>query len=144
MRIEHRLPTVTEFMELRAQTDWGVPEKQTVEATLNRSFSGAVVVEDGQTIAMTRTVGDGCLIIYIQDVVIASSHRRQGVGRLLLEALLEQLSKTCLADCTVGLFAAVGQTGFYENLGFNIRGNAAYGPGMHGTLSDLAKRETAA
>jgi len=139
VKIEHRLPTVAEFIELRAQTDWGVPEPHVVEAVLDKSFSGIVAMDGKQTIGMARTVGDGHLILYIQDVIITASYRKQGVGRRLIEALLTALDENCSKDCTVGLFAAIGQTDFYEKLGFSERGNKAYGPGMHGTLSELAK-----
>jgi len=139
MKIEHRLPTVSEFIKLRAQTDWGVPDAKLVEQVLERSFSGCVAIEDGQVIGMARTVGDGHLILYIQDVIISPEHRRQGIGQALMKALLCELEKTCSLSCTIGLFAAIGQAGFYEDLGFSPRGNSAYGPGMHGTLSELAK-----
>ena len=139
VKIEHRLPTVAEFIKLRSQTDWGVPEPHVVAAVLNRSFSGIVAIDGVQTIGMARTVGDGHLILYIQDVIIAAAYRKQGVGRRLIEALLAALDENCAKDCTVGLFAAIGQTAFYGKLGFSERGNKAYGPGMHGTLSELAK-----
>ena len=139
MKIEHRLPTAAEFIELRSQTDWVVPELSIAETVLKRSFSGVVAIDGGQAIAMARTVGDGHLIIYIQDVIVSTSHRKQGVGKRLMTALLTSLDDVCSPQCTVGLFAAIGQSGFYEKFGFNERGNTAYGPGMHGTLSELAK-----
>ena len=139
MKIEHRMPTSEEFIKLRSQTDWGVPELSIVNTVLKRSFSGVVAIDGQQVIGMARTVGDGHLILYIQDVIISASHRKQGVGRRLLEALLSALDENCAKDCTIGLFAAVGQTDFYKKLGFHERGNKAYGPGMQGTLSELAK-----
>lgn len=144
LTIEHRLPTPAEFIALRSQTDWGVPDDEATEAVLAHSFSGVVAVEAGEAVGMARTVGDGCLILYIQDVVIASSHRSKGLGRKLLQALLDEAAKSCLPSCTIGLFAATGQTGFYEKLGFGTRKHPAYGPGMHATLSTLAKAGRAA
>ena len=143
-KIEHRLPTVSEFITLRAETNWGIPDHVTVETVLDRSFSGVVAVEGGKVIGMVRTVGDGCLILYIQDVIISASHRSQGIGRFLIQALLDEATNTCSPNCTVGLFAATGQAGFYEKLGFGIRNKPGYGPGMHATLSDLAKSRGAA
>lgn len=144
IQIEHRLPTTEEFIALRAQTDWGVPDRMATESVLRHSFSGVVALQDDKAVGMARTVGDGCLILYIQDVVISASHRAQGLGQSLVQALLDEAVKTCLPNCTIGLFAAVGQDGFYEKLGFGIRPNPAYGPGMQATLSDLAKSHDAA
>ena len=142
--IEQRLPTPIEFRSLRGQTDWGVPDIEATETVLKYSFSGVVAVDHGTVVGMARTVGDGCLILYIQDVVIAAPYRSQGLGRALIQALLNEASKTCLPSCTVGLFAAKGQAAFYEKLGFGVRHNPAYGPGMHGELSKLAKSRGAA
>ena len=144
VKIEHRLPTASEFIKLRSQTDWGVPSEETTKTVLQHSFSGVVAVENNEAVGMARTVGDGCLILYIQDVVIAAPHRSKGLGRTLLQALLEESAKSCSSSCTVGLFAATGQTGFYEKLGFGTRNHPAYGPGMHGVLSELAKAGSAA
>jgi len=102
-------------------------------------LSGVMALDENEPIGMARTVGDGHLILYIQDVVVASSYRKQGIGQRLIRDLLETLKTNCSLDCTIGLFAAIGQSGFYEGLGFSARGNSAYGPGMHGRLSDLAK-----
>lgn len=142
--IEHRLPSVSEFRALRAQTGWGVPDRATSEIVLSRSYSGIVAIENGLVVGMLRTVGDGCLILYIQDVIVSTSHRSQGIGRVLLQSLFEAASEFCLPDCTIGLFAATGQAGFYEKLGFATRNHPAYGPGMHAPLSKLAKLDSAA
>ncbi len=144
IEIQYRLPTPSEFRALRTETDWGVPDHAVTEAVLAHSFSGIVALDDGKMVGMARTVGDGCLILYIQDVVIASSHRGQGIGRALLRALLQEAAKTCLPSCTIGLFAAAGQAEFYEKLGFGTRKPPAYGPGMHAALSELAKASHAA
>jgi ribosomal protein S18 acetylase RimI-like enzyme len=144
VEIEHRLPNVSEFMALRGETDWGVPNESATELVLSRSFSGVVATENGKAVGMARTVGDGCLILYIQDVIVAPSHRSTGIGRLLIRSLLLESSKSCLPSCTIGLFAATGQSGFYEKLGFGTRNNPAYGPGMHAPLSKLAKHINAA
>ena len=144
MRLEHRLPTASEYTSLRAETDWGVPAHRVVETLLKRSFSGVVAIENDRVIGMARTVGDGCVILYIQDVIVTASHRARGVGLALIQGLLNEAAQTCLPDCTIGLFAAIGQDGFYSKLGFSTRNNPAYGPGMHGTLSELAKCENGA
>jgi GNAT superfamily N-acetyltransferase len=144
VEIQHRLPTPSEFRSLRAQTDWGVPDYADTEKVLAHSFSGILAVENGGAIGMARTVGDGCLILYIQDVIIAESNRSQGLGRTLLQGLIDEAAKTCSPSCTVGLFAATGQSGFYKKLGYGTRNPPAYGPGMQATLSELAKANGAA
>ena len=144
MRLEHRLPTASEFIALRTETDWGVPDRKAVETLLKRSYSGVVAINDDTVIGVARTVGDGCVILYIQDVIVTASHRSKGIGQQLIQALLDKAAQTSLPDCTVGLFAAIGQEGFYTKLGFSTRNSPRYGPGMHAELSALAKAGGAA
>jgi len=47
-------------------------------------------------------------------------------------------------DCRIGLFAAEDQDRFYKRLGFTSRPEIGFGPGMHATLSELAKPSNAA
>lgn len=144
LRIENRLPTVSEFQLLRGEANWGVPDQETTKKVLKNTFSGVVAIKDDAVVGMARTVGDGCLILYVQDVIIASSYRASGIGRTLLTSLLDDAYKSCLPSCTIGLFAATNQSGFYRKLGFSERSNPFYGPGMHAKLSDLAKANSEA
>lgn len=142
--IEARLPTVSEFTALRRETRWGTPDPIITKTVLKRSFSGVVATDQNKVIGMARTVGDGCLILYIQDVVVTAPHRSKGVGRALIRAVIDEALTSCLPSCTIGLFAAMGQAGFYEKLGFHIRSTPSFGPAMQGTLSTLAKATNAA
>jgi len=137
VEIELRLPTASEFLKLRGETNWGVPSATTAETLLKRSFSGAVAIEDGAVIGMVRTVGDGCLILYIQDMIISASHRSLAIGSTLIKTLLTETEKTILPSCTIGLFAATDQDGFYKKMGFSPRNPPNYGPGMQAKFSDL-------
>ena len=143
IRFIPRTPNASEFLTLRAETDWGVPDASQMTDILAHSPWGIVAYDGDQIIGMTRCVGDGILILYLQDVIIAKSHRRQGIGRQLITNLIQHLEAICSQDCTIGLFAAIGQSGFYESLGFQSRNTKFYGPGMHGTYSDLLKRSLA-
>ena len=142
--IETRLPTVSEFTALRRETIWGTPDHVTTKTVLNHSFSGVVAIDRNKVIGMARTVGDGCLILYIQDVVVTPPHRSKGIGQALIRAVINDAVKSCLPSCTIGLFAATGQAGFYEKLGFNARSAPSFGPAMQATLSTLAKATNAA
>lgn len=137
--IEHRLPTVDEFISLRAETNWGIPNRGTVQAALDGSLCGAVGIQDDQTIAMVRAVGDGVLNIYIQDMIVSETARSQGVGKALLKAFIVKLGETSPLDCMIGLFAAKGQSEFYQRLSFTSRPNAEFGPSMQATLSNLTQ-----
>src|SRR4051794_32515171 len=62
---------------------------------LRRSFAQsqhAVVAHDGDgVVGMARLLSDGVCNAYLVDVWTASSHRRQGIGRAMVEHLAEQV-----------------------------------------------------
>lgn len=72
--------------------------------------------ENEQLIGLIRVVGDGLTIIYVQDILVLRSHKRQGVGRKLIGKVLEEYrpvrQKVLLTDDTPET------RGFYEALGF--------------------------
>jgi len=137
IQIEHRRASPAEFRKLRAETNWGIPTLDTAKAALSASLCGVIATSGKQTIGMVRAVGDGQLNIYIQDVIITQSLRKQGIGKMLVKAILSDLSNTCPSSCKIGLFAAEGQREFYERLGFIARPDIGFGPGMHAMLSNL-------
>ena len=69
-----------------------------------------------QLCGLLRAVGDGCTILYIQDILVEHAHRRAGVGRRMAEMLLEAYpdvrQKVLMTDETPEMH------GFYESLGF--------------------------
>lgn len=137
IRIGLDMPDRATFKRLRADTDWGVPDDAIIDAALSSSLYGAVAVTPSGTVGMVRIVGDGALNVYIQDLIIASTHRGQGIGRALVEAIIKQLRQVIPLSATVGLMAADGQSEFYTKFGFITRPSSGFGPGMQNQLSDL-------
>ncbi len=87
------------------------------------SFAFAVAVDkiSGKAIGMGRVISDGVSDAYIQDLVVLSEYRDQGIGRQIVKTLLDHcLSKGIL---WIGLIAEPGQDGFYSNMGFKNMSN---------------------
>lgn len=138
-----RPPNAEEFRTLRAETEWSVPSADQMPDILAHSPWGIVAYDQDRLVGMARCVGDAILILYLQDVIISKSYRGAGIGKQLIAKLIIHLEHICANTCTIGLFAAIGQSGFYEGLGFQSRNSELYGPGMHGKFSDLLKRSLA-
>lgn len=45
---------------------------------------------EGRLVGLLRAVGDGCSILYIQDILVRPDCQRQGIGRALLSRALER------------------------------------------------------
>lgn len=103
---------------LYVSAGWITPEDDT--AFLLPALKGSALVAgafaDGELVGIARVLSDGCSDAYIQDVVVASSCRGQGIGRKLIETLVSELKKR-----GVDWIALVGEPGteeFYRKLGW--------------------------
>ena len=72
--------------------------------------------EEGQLVGLIRCVGDGCSVVFIQDLLVRPDFQRRGIGKALVNDALKTYSKVyqiqLLTDDTP-------QTAvFYEALGF--------------------------
>jgi len=119
------MPKPAEYLSLMVETGWSMPTLSMTEAALSASLCGVVATDEDKTVVgMARAIGDGVMKVYIH--------------------ILAELKATCPSDCMIGLFAAEGRSDFYTKLGFISRPDIGFGPGMHGTLSELAKASGAA
>jgi ribosomal protein S18 acetylase RimI-like enzyme len=80
------------------------------------AFAVAIDKDSGKAIGMGRIISDGISDAYIQDLVILQKYRGEGIGKQLVDALLEK----CLSEglLWIGLIAEPGQKDFYLPLGF--------------------------
>ncbi len=74
-------------------------------------------------IGFGRAISDGQYQSAIYDVVVLPEFQRQGIGKSIMEALLEKIPKSA----PVLIFVAPGKQGFYRKFGF---GNLKTGMGL--------------
>jgi len=116
--VVERLPTVEEFISLRAAAGLTPRSREGVERGLPNSLFGVVVRHrpSGETVGMGRVVGDGGTVYQITDMALHPDHQRRGLGTRVMEAILAYLDREAPSRAYVDLFADV--EGFYERFGF--------------------------
>lgn len=115
---DHELPTVDELVELYRSVKWTayINDPVLLHSAVARSLRVVCAREDGRLVGMARLVGDGLTIVYLQDILVAPSHQRIGIGRQLFHRVLEPFSE--VRQKVVVTDDEPGQRAFYEALGF--------------------------
>ena len=125
--------TPEEYMELRKLVGWGMfPLEQAAEG-LKNSFILVCFRVDGKPVAIGRAVSDHGYVVYIADVIVVPEYQGQGLGRKVMEYLLEQIKASLKPGYKVmiSLLAAKGKEAFYNKFGFVDRPSEDFGCGMH-------------
>lgn len=111
----------------------GFPRRQ--EERLRRALEHSRVVwlsageEEGRPVAFARAAGDGVFNAVVWDVVVEPSSQGLGLGRAVMERLVDELRRDGVAN--IVLYAETRVVGFYRLLDFamdpdGIRGMAYY------------------
>ena len=111
------MPDAADIRALYTDAGWSVytNDMPRLMEALRRSLLTITAWDDSHLVGLIRLVGDGLTIIYIQDILVLSSHRRRRIGTHLIQLVLHDYpdvrQKVLLTDDTP-------QTcGFYESLG---------------------------
>ena len=129
-RLAERTPTAREFLALRRDAGWLLPDATAAGNALRNSLFCACVEQDGRCVGSGRVVGDGHLVFHVQDVIVASGHRRCGCGSMIMDALMAYIHRTASPAAFVALFAAPAAVDWYKRYGFFERPHENLGPGM--------------
>ncbi len=143
--------TPAELCEMRAVPQWAaskeaeVAQAQAARALKHTLYSIAARDENQRIVGMARLIGDGAMRWVVEDVVVRDEYRGMGIGRELIQRLLDYIESQRLPGEVVGvdLMAAKGKEPFYAHFGFAIRppaeGNNGNGYGMSLLLGEEDK-----
>lgn len=65
-------------------------EPSVLRTAFENSLSVLAAYENGELLGVIRAVGDGCTIVFVQDILVFNRHQRKGVGSALLKAVLHK------------------------------------------------------
>lgn len=120
VEITDRTATVDEYLALRAAVGWMVPPVLKCQAALTSSLFGVVALYGGATIGMARVVGDGEIYATVVDVVVTTQFQGQGIGRAIMNRLIEWSRAREIAH--IGLVADGSVSSYYAQWSFQDSG----------------------
>ena len=87
-----------------------------LENAISNSLYVCIAMDKEKLVGLIRIIGDRLTIIYIQDILVLNSYKRNGIGTALMLKALDKFKtvrqKVLLTDDNIGT------RGFYESLGF--------------------------
>lgn len=121
------VPTIQTYRMLRSVS--GLSEK-TVEAAergLPNTIHAVTVTCEGETVGMGRVIGDGGCFYQITDIAVHPHHQGKGLGKKIMQALMEHLRATAPETAYVSLIADGPARHLYEKFGFKATAPASIG-----------------
>ena len=128
--IENRL-TYEEYCDLRSSVGWFNFSEEQARRTIQNSLYTIKVVENNQTIAMGRMIGDGTYYLIV-DIVVRPDYQKQGIGSEIIDLLLTYAEKETPENgrSSNQLISEQGKEEFYIKKGFKLIPHEFCGPGM--------------
>ena len=120
-KIKHDELTAEEFIYLW-QSVWGEgPSFEQAKLAMDNTLFRVSVFDGDKIIAMARVIGDISLCYYIKDVIVLPEYQGKGIGRMLIEELLNFINTQGVPDThiSVELCAMPDKIPFYEKFGFS-------------------------
>ena len=138
---QERLPSPTEYRELRQSVAWNPFDDDDAAAGLEASLYGvcAIAQTDGGVVGMARVVGDGRLVFYVQDVIVRPEFQGLGVGGELMRRVMAHIDGRAAPNAFIGLMSVAGKEAFYEKFGFWRRPDGRFGFGMNLFVGNLIR-----
>ena len=96
--------------------DWShanAPER--LLRAIERSSYAVVALEEGRVVGFARAMSDDAFAVYIADILVVPELQRRGIGRRLLEAILDHYPMETFHHQV--LIAERGADGFYRRVG---------------------------
>lgn len=134
--IVEALPTPEQYNRLRRSIRWKIIDALALEKTLSRSLYGVCAFMDEEIIGMSRVIGDGGLVFYIQDMIVRPEYQGFGIGAAMMKCVMSYIESHAYPEAIVGLMSSRGREGFYKKFGFVNRPGHGMGSGMTRFVND--------
>ncbi|KGR84375.1 GNAT family N-acetyltransferase [Lysinibacillus odysseyi] len=103
-----------ELREVYRSVGWMKHDEEVIRTVFEASTHKVFAVKEGVVIGFARALSDGIFNAAIYDVVVHKQHQGEGIARLLLERILDELKEV---SC-IHLISTTGNMSFYEKCGF--------------------------
>ena len=109
---------VKQLIDLYASVGWSnyTNRPQQLEQAFHQSLFVMAAYDEDKLVGLIRVVGDGLTIVFIQDLLVYPQYQRQGIGRGLLQQMLERFKD--VYQIQLATEQSDKNLTFYQELGF--------------------------
>ncbi len=136
IQIVDRLPSPSDYQDLRRAVRWRVPDDADTRRALDATVAARCAVEGDHVVGMGRIVGDRAFYLFVVDLVVHPDHQGRQLGSRLL-ADLEAEAARISATGTISVVADLDVAAFYEHRGFERATSALLTKAIGPTSGDL-------
>ncbi len=121
-----------DYLMLRLKVGWKKLTERQAKLAVDNALCMISVYDGDKLIGMGRLVGDGSVIVYIQDLIVLPEYRGRGIGGEIVELLKKKAMSFSEEgeEIMLCLMCAKGREKFYERHNFIARPTDYLGPGM--------------
>lgn len=121
------VPTVDDYRRLRSAAGLSARSATAATAGLANTAIGVIVRHGDDAVGMGRVIGDGGLFYQLVDIAVDPRHQGRGIGKWIVEELIEELRRTVPAEAYVSLIADGQANSLYAQFGFEPTAPASIG-----------------
>ncbi|WP_217367719.1 GNAT family N-acetyltransferase [Brevibacillus sp. DP1.3A] len=85
---------------------------------MKNTVFAVTLFHEGTAIGMGRIIGDGGCFYQIVDIAVVPEHQKKGLGKVIMQHLMDYLDKNAPKTAYVSLIADVPADQLYEQFGF--------------------------
>ena len=131
MEYKENVLSYENYHRLRTSVGWSNFSMTQAQTALANSLYTVIAVENNETVAMGRLIGDGQYYMIV-DVIVHPDFQKQKIGTSILNMLLKYVDHHTPSGgrSSIQLIAEKGKEAFYETLGFKRIPHEFCGSGM--------------
>ena len=106
-----------EYLELRKMVGWRIFPLEEAKNCVENAYMVLCVRDNERAIGVVRLSWDGGYVAFLSDVIVAPEYQGQGIGKKLVEAVIQRIKDDMKPGYMVNLNlnSAKGKEPFYEN-----------------------------
>ena len=128
--VKAQIPAVDDYIRIRLAAGLSRKTEEAATIGLKNSLFAVTVFCQGKPVGIGRVVGDGGCFFEIVDIAVLPEHQGKGLGKLIMDALMDDLREHAPKSAYVSLMADHGTPDFYAKFGFT-KAKAPQAAGMY-------------